>query len=385
MRWRTCLDAKALLEERSLRGTVLRLALVPLAGLHFLGLELYLLPYRLGVRKRYKLPVPVIAIGNLSSGGTGKTPMAARVGKLLRDRGLRVVLLSRGHGGSHEKEAGAKIVSRGDGSLSLPAEVAGDEPTLLAQLLPDIPVVVGRDRRVSGKLACAEFSPDILLLDDALQFWQLHRDLDIVLLDARRPFDNGWMLPRGLLREPPFHLIRAGMVVLTRADRVSLESLERTKKRIQHLAPRAALFTATHQPIGWISESSSLKPLEAFTGQSVAAFAGIADGQAFRSTLEGMKISLKIFCEFGDHHTYNKEEILALIAQVPQGPFLTTEKDLVRLRTIWPLDGPPLWALRIQLNVADDEDFCRNLVTLYGQPQENPPIAPPRERVAPRD
>lgn len=359
-----------LLEERSLRGALLRLLMTPLAGLHFVGLELYLLPYRLGVRKRTKLPVPVIAIGNLTSGGTGKTPMAALVGKKLREQGLKVVLLSRGHGGSHEREGGAKIVSRGEGMLLLSAEVAGDEPTLLAQLLPDVPVIVGRDRRVSGKLACDEFAPEVLLLDDALQFWQLHRDLDIVLLDARQPFGNGWMLPRGLLREPPFHLARAGVVVLTRADRVGPEALEQTKRRVQQLAPRASCFTATHAPQGWIDLQGNEKPLAAFTGAEVGAFAGIADDQAFRASLEALKIKLKFFCGFGDHHTYNKEETLALLARAPQGPFLTTEKDLTRLRTLWPVEGPPLWALRIQLVVSEHESFTGELTTFYGRPRD---------------
>jgi tetraacyldisaccharide 4'-kinase len=362
---------EALLEEKSLRGALLRLLLTPLAGLHFLGLELYLLPYRLGIRKRYRLPVPVIAIGNLTSGGTGKTPMAARVGKLLRDEGLRVVLLSRGHGGSHEKEGGARLVSRGDGTPLLSAAVAGDEPVLLAQLLPDVPVIVGRDRRVSGRLACAELAPDVLLLDDALQFWQLHRDLDIVLLDARRPFDNGWLLPRGLLREPPFHLRRAGIVVLTRADRVTPEQLERPKRVVARLAPQAALFTATHAPTSWIGLDGAQKPLDAFAGQSGGVFCGIADGQAFLHTVKSLGVSQKFYCEFGDHHTYNKEETHQLLTRTPEGPFFTTEKDLARLQGLWPDDGPPLWALRIQLQLADDESFRRKLIRFYGRSRED--------------
>ena len=367
------MDAKALLEEKSLRGALLRLVMTPLAGLHFVGLELYLLPYRLGVRKRFRLPVPVIAIGNLTSGGTGKTPMAALVGKILREEGLKVVLLSRGHGGSHEKEGGAKIVSRGDGTLCLSPELAGDEPTLLAQLLPDVPVIVGRDRRISGKLACAEFSPDVILLDDALQFWQLHRDLDIVLLDARAPFDNGWMLPRGLLREPPFHLSRAGVVVLTRSDAIPPDELERRKHVVQRLAPRAALFTAVHAPHSWIALDGTQKPLEVLSGQSVAAFAGIADGKAFQKTLELLSLSLKFFREFADHHIYKKEETLDLIAQLPAGPFITTEKDLTKLRHLWPAEEPPLWALRIQLAVEETERFRSILTRFYARNSNKDP------------
>ncbi len=361
------MDAKALLEEKSLRGALLRLAMTPLAGLHFVGLELYLLPYRLGIRKRFRLPVPVIAIGNITSGGTGKTPMAALVGTILREEGLKVVLLSRGHGGSHEKEGGAKIVSRGEGKLLLGADIAGDEPILLAQLLPDIPVIVGRDRRVSGKLACAEFAPDVILLDDALQFWQLHRDLDIVLLDARRPFDNGWMLPRGLLREPPFHLKRAGVVVLTRADQLSHEELEHHKNILQRLAPQAAIFTATHAPQSWISLQGEGKSLDALAGQSASAFAGIADSQRFRQTLESLQISLKNYCGFRDHHTYNNVDVLDLIARLPEGPFITTEKDLTKLIALWPAKGPVLWALRVQMQVTENERFKNVVIRFYAR------------------
>lgn len=355
-------------EDRSLGAQLLRTLLAPLAGLHWVGLEAYLLSYQLGLRKRYRLPVPVISIGNISSGGTGKTPMAVLVARLLQDSGLRVVLLSRGHGGSHEKGAGAQLVSRGDGTLLLSPEVAGDEPTLLARLLPDIPVVVGRDRRVSGKLAYETFAPDIVLLDDGLQFWQLHRDLDIVLLDTRKPFDNGWLLPRGLLREPPAHLRRAGMIILTRADRVSEDVREERRAQVQKLAPKAHVFTARHAPVGWISPGDdALLPLESLKGQSVGAVAGIADGAAFSHTLLELGLTLKFFCEFSDHHTYNKKETLSLIEQAADTFLVTTEKDLTKLAPLWPSSGPPLRALRIGMVLDNREVFEDCLKNLYGR------------------
>ena len=355
-------------EDRALGAPLLRALLTPLAGLHWLGLKLYLLPYRLGLRKRYCLPVPVISIGNLTSGGTGKTPMAALVGQLLREQGLRVVLLSRGHGGSHEKGKGAQIVSRGEGQVLLSAEIAGDEPTLLARLLPDIPVIVGRDRRVSGKLACETFAPDVVLLDDALQFWQLHRDLDIVLLDTRRPFDTGWLLPRGLLREPPSHLSRAGIIVLTRADRVSEAQREQQRQHLQRLAPQAAVFTAIHAPLGWIApEQEALLPLDSLAGQSVVAFSGIADGAAFVYTLKQLGLTLKFSREFSDHHTYNKKETFSLIEQAPDALFVTTEKDLTKLATLWPSSGPALRALRIGMILDNQEAFEQSLKNLHGR------------------
>ncbi|MBC8135678.1 MAG: tetraacyldisaccharide 4'-kinase, partial [Fibrella sp.] len=214
-------------------AVLLRAVLTPLAWLHQFGLEAYLTPFRLGLRKRYRLPVPVVSIGNLSSGGTGKTPATAFVAGCLREAGKRVVILSRGHGGLAERGKDPVIVSEGDGKHLSPV-VAGDEPVLLAGLLPDVPIIVCRDRRKSGQLAVERFAPEVILLDDGLQYWQLHRDLDIVLLDARRPFDNGFVLPRGLLREPPSHLSRAGLVILTRADRVTdRQTLQKTVARVQ--------------------------------------------------------------------------------------------------------------------------------------------------------
>ena len=196
--------------------TLLRTVLTPLAWGYQAISNGFLLTERWGLRKRFRplnvhgQPVPVIVIGNLSSGGTGKTPMAALVVGLLQAQGKRAVLLSRGHGGSNEAGRVPRIVSDGNQVLLTPGE-AGDEPVLLANYLPGVPLVVCRDRRQSAQLAIERFAPDVLVLDDGFQHWRLYRDLDIVLLDAQNPFDNGFVLPRGKLREPPSHLSRAGV------------------------------------------------------------------------------------------------------------------------------------------------------------------------------
>ncbi len=358
-------------KDRGVGAALLRGALTPLAWLHRAGLEAYLLPYRTGVRKRYRLPVPVIAIGNLSSGGTGKTPMAALLGAYLRDGGRRVTLLSRGHRGSGEKgDGGPRVVSDGERVLLGPDE-AGDEPVLLARALPGVPVIVGKDRRRSGRLAVERFSPDVILLDDALQFWQLHRDLDVVLLDARRPFDNGWVLPRGLLREPPSHLARAGVVVLTRADRVGAADLARTVERVRRLAPGAAVATARHAPVGWVRSGGddTLLPADAFAGRPVTAFAGIADGRGFRETVAALGADVAAFTAFGDHHAYQAAEVATLAAAVPAGAVaVTTEKDLVKVGPLWPAAGaPPLYALRIGMALGDGaEELFRAVDVVLG-------------------
>ena len=344
--------------DRSPSASLLRALLTPLAWLHRLGLEIYLLPYTLGLRRRCRLPVPVIAIGNLSSGGTGKTPMAALVARQLAHSGQRVVLLSRGYGG---QATGPRIVSDDVQILLGPSE-AGDEPTLLARLLPGIPVIVGKDRRQSGRVAVERFHPDVIVLDDALQFWQLHRDLDIVLLDARRPFDNGWLLPRGLLREPPSHLRRAGIVVLTRADRVDLATLAATKAQVNRLSPQAAVFTATHAPIAWVraGEETTL-PREALAERDVAAFSGIADCGAFVASVEGLGARVIDLHDFGDHHVYTSDDLEA-ISRVHADAAVTTEKDMVKVAGLWPTaDALPLYALRIGMKIDDLPGFLERI------------------------
>jgi tetraacyldisaccharide 4'-kinase len=349
--------------DRSAGATLLRGLLTPPAWLHQAGLEAYLLPYRTGIRKRYRLPVPVVAIGNLTSGGTGKTPMTAFVAGHLRDEGRRVVVLSRGHGGSRETSRAPRIVSDWGRALLTPQE-AGDEPVLLANLLPGVPVIVGRDRRRSGRLAIERFAPEVIILDDALQYWQLHRDLDIVLLDARHPFDNGYVLPRGLLREPPAHLSRAGIAVLTRADRVTAGELDAAIERVRRSASRAAVFTALHAPLGWFRLSDgALLPTDALCGERLFAFSGIADHSAFRETVDRLGGVLQGEVAFGDHHAYSPASIGELAQRMRDRPsaVVTTEKDMVKVAPLWPADAPPLYALRIGMQIDHPKHFFERI------------------------
>jgi tetraacyldisaccharide 4'-kinase len=344
--------------DKGIKASLLRAALTPLSWLHQVGLEAYLTPFRIGIRQRYRLPVPVISIGNLSSGGTGKTPATALVAGYLREEGKRVVILSRGHGGLAGREPGPVIISDGEGAV-LPPERTGDEPALLAGLLPDIPIIVCRDRRKSGKLAVERFSPDVVLLDDALQYWQLHRDLDIVLLDARRPFDNGYVLPRGLLREPPSHLSRAGIVILTRADRVSDgDTLRRTIMEVQKLAaPGVPVLTAKHAPVGWVRADApdTLLPLDAIPEGETLLFSGIADGNAFAETVTALGIPVSSVRSLGDHHPYTEEDAAWLREEARRGMLLlTTEKDAVKVARFGEKIQSSLYALRIALQVNDE-------------------------------
>ena len=352
-------------------AALLRGLLAPLARLHQIGLEAYLLPYNIGLRKQTHLPVPVVAIGNLSSGGTGKTPMAALVASHLQTN-RRVALLSRGHGGQNESKDTARVVSDGKTVLLAP-DLAGDEPVLLAHRLPGVSVLVGRDRRVSGKMACDLFSPDVLLCDDALQFWQLFRDINIVLLDAQAPWDNGFVLPRGLLREPPRHIARAHIVVLTRADRASQAQIRETKAQIARYAPDAAVFCATHAPQSWVQISGELGsgsgesaqtelPLFQLHAARAFVFSGIADHQAFAQSVRAQGINQTGERSFPDHHAYTEANLLELIAAAKKSNadvLVTTEKDAVKIAPLLAAAQNPLptYALRVAMKIDHEAAF----------------------------
>ena len=272
--------------KRGLVPSLLRGGLGALAPVYCAGLKTYLLPYDLGLRRRTRLDCPVICVGNLTTGGTGKTPMTQTLCRLLQAHSQRVVVLSRGYGG--ENEYGCAIASDGE-QLLLTAQQAGDEAFLLAQTLSGVPVVVGKDRRVTGALAQSRFGPDVIVLDDGMQFWQLHRDLDIVLLNACAPFDNGWTFPRGLLREPSSHLRRAGIIILTNARRASAVQLKDAQTRVARLAPHAPVFKADLVP-------DTLRPLhggppqppDMLQGRSVIALSALGNPASFEATLSAL-------------------------------------------------------------------------------------------------
>lgn len=333
-----------------------------LANLYDAGLEVYLFAERVGLRRREHLPVPVISIGNLSVGGTGKTPMTQFLCRQLAGQGKRVAVLSRGHGGSSQS---VRLVSDTGGWLLLSAQDAGDEPVLLALTLPGVPVVVGKDRRLSGREALRLFDLDVLVLDDGFQFWQLARDLDIVLLDARRPFDNGYPLPRGLLREPKRHLSRAKVVAITRSSVLPPARRGELTAAVAALAPEARLFFADHRASGLVPAdalSAPLLPLSGLSGMPIAAVSAIAQPQSFRDTLTRSTGGVIVYQKaWDDHEAITAAEAEAVIRGAEQAgaeALVMTEKDAVK----WPfspLCALPLYALRIEMALEDEAGFMK--------------------------
>ncbi len=361
--------------RRGIVPSLLRGGLGVLAPVYCAGLKTYLLPYNMGLRQRTRLGCPVICIGNLTTGGTGKTPMTQTLCRLLMAQGRRVVILSRGYGG--ENEYGCAVASDGVNVL-LGARQAGDEAYLLAQSLPGVPVVVGKDRRVTGALAVTRFHPDIIVLDDGMQFWQLHRDLDIVLLNAVAPFDNGWTFPRGLLREPPSHLRRAGIIVLTNAQTAGAAQLEQVRQRVSRLAPDTPVFTAdlvpdtlrllnntgdarlNDQTVLQDTASQDTVGLQTLHGRNVTALSALGNPAAFEAMLVGLGYNVVRAFRFRDHQPLSGVELGDVVtASVQAGAaIVTTEKDAVKLTgRSNELADTEIYALRVRMRIEGEDMF----------------------------
>lgn len=261
--------------------------------------------YRAGLLGRHRVPCPVVSVGNLTAGGTGKTPCVICLARDLQERGWRPAILLRGYG--RRGGTGLLVASAGQGLL-VPAAEAGDEASLLAEVLPGVPVILAADRVRGAEVALSRCGADLLILDDGYQHLRLQRDLDILLLDARSPFGSGALLPRGLLREPPAAADRADLVILTRADQArDLDGVEEGIRRLNHRAP---LLRAIHRPVSLvrIADGTSLPP-QALAGQAVAALSGIGSPEAFEATLRGLGASVAAVLRFPDHHRFQAEEL----------------------------------------------------------------------------
>ncbi len=286
--------------------------------------------YEAGIIKSRRLDCPVISIGNITVGGTGKTPAVIMLSETLKKAGFRPAVLSRGYGGRQKEEI--NTVSDGNNIL-MGIQEAGDEPLLMAQSLGDVPVITGKKRYRTGSYAINRMKADILLLDDAFQHRSLERDLDIVLLDAERPFGNGYMLPRGTLRESKDALKRADIIVITGNDGDEKE-LEGTGKLMRKYT-EAPVFYASRKPKSVIDgKTGGKRPLDCLKGKRICAFSGIARPESFRETLISLGANIVSFIPFPDHHVYKArdiEEIGRRAAESSAEIVITTEKDGVKL------------------------------------------------------
>ncbi len=334
----------------------------PLAALARAGLWWARLPYAVGVgvrnwrydggRRSARVPVPVVCVGNLTLGGTGKTPMVEYVARFYRELDKAVAILSRGYGTTGG---------------------ANDEALVLEENLPDVPHLQGADRVALANTAVEELESEILVLDDGYQHRKLYRDLDIVLLDATRPIRKEYLFPRGLLRESVNGLKRAGFAVFTRCDQVPAESLAEQRAWLTKRLPTLPQATCVHRPVeliraGSVSDGHSATLSEAvdlLNGKPVAGFCGVGNPESFRRTLTDLGATVVDFRAFADHHPYTRAYVDALRAWAAKLPadatLATTQKDWVKLR-VGELGGRPLRAVRVGVRFTSGEVELRTML-----------------------
>ena len=320
------------------------------------------------------LGVQVIAIGNLTWGGTGKTPVVEKFARELRDQGRNVAILSRGYRSKpaplYERlmnkillradTTPPRVVSDGK-SLLLDSETAGDEPYMLASNLSDVVVLVDKDRVKSGRYAVEKFGCDTLLLDDGFQYWKLRgRRHDVVLIDCQQPFGNEHMQPRGSLREPPSHLARAHTIFITKSDGKTAE----LRQRISALNSTAGIIECVHHPL-YLEDVFTGKraDLSLIRGRKVASLSGIAQPESFEQNLINSGSELVYSKRFADHHRFSQQEVLNAINRSKKRQaemIVTTQKDAVRFPKIDRRDLPILF-MRVEIKIvagADDFQDC---------------------------
>lgn len=343
------------------------------------AVEIRSLLYQHGILAVGRVSRPVLSVGNLTVGGTGKTPMTVHLAKLLHSWGLKAMIVSRGYKSAGEREG---IVVCDGRKMLCDAHAAGDEPCLMARLLSGVPVMVGQNRFENARKGIRRFSPDVILLDDAFQHQALARDLNLVLMDARHPIGNGYLLPRGPLREPISALDRADAILFTRG-RPSYDNLDSELKRI---ISRKPYFQCHHLTVirGFVPAGEAIDPLDdsglrecdqgIIQGRPVFTFSGLANNKAFCSSVDELGADVKGSAYFSDHHRYSREDIDTLIGSAIEAgcrAMVTSDKDFMRLSGTGPLPMD-LVVLGIEIDFRNDTDrwqrFLRDRLMQCGVP-----------------
>ncbi len=352
----------------------LRSALYSLSKIFSLAVKTRLFLYNARILRDSTLGVQVIAVGNITVGGTGKTPVVEKFARALQDEGRKVAILSRGYRSNpgplprrfinrlllRQDTTPPRVVSDGK-SLLLNSDTAGDEPYMLATNLKDVVVLVDKDRVKAGRYAIEKFGCDILLLDDGFQYWKLRgRRRDVVLIDCQQPFGNEHLLPRGTLREPPKHLRRANYIFITKSD----GSTAGLRARINKHNPRAKIIECVHSPLYYEDVFTGERyGLEFIEGKKVASLSGIAQPESFDQSLVKMGADLVYSKHFADHHRFSQQEIHR--AKKRQADIIvTTQKDAVRFPKIDRRDLP-MYFMRVEIRILsgakDFQDCVRQI------------------------
>lgn len=303
------------------------------------------LMFRIGMKSEISVTIPVISVGNITTGGTGKTPMVAWIAKQLRESGYRVTLLSRGYGSV-------------DGGFN-------DEAMELYRRLPDVPHLQNPDRVASALTAIEELDAQVLVLDDGFQHRRLARDLNVVLIDATCPFGHGFLLPRGLLREPVGSLRRADVVIITRTSNVSEARLQVINQRLVSICGSTPILKVSHVPMRLVNCNGDERSIDFLHDRDVCAFSAIGNPRAFEESLESLSANLIGAKRFQDHHIFTEDDIRSLESLISNSTaevLVCTCKDLVKIG-VERIGEYEVWAVEIDVSIDDGEDTLNSLIT----------------------
>ena len=370
--------------RKGFRAGAIRLLLSLMSILYRNLVSLRLWLYRIRIKREHNLGCLVVSIGNLTVGGTGKTPIVEKFAKALTAGGRRVAILSRGYKsvkpslkkriksklqGNPISQEPPRVVSNGN-EVFLDSETAGDEPYMLATNLDGVAIVVDKDRVKAGLHAIKEFDVDTLLLDDGLQYLRLRHRLDIVLIDRYSPFGNEKLLPRGTLREPPKNLKRASYIFITKCDGSSNEDLI---KRIKKYNRTAEIIECAHEPkyLQNIDTNERLS-LDHLKGKDIGTISGIAVPESFENGIKKLGAKIELTRRYTDHHRYRRREVQKFIDECLNRDLdmiVTTEKDYVRFPKIEAKEDMPVYFLRVEIGILSNEETFEDCINRICRPR----------------
>lgn len=343
-------------KRRGIAASVIRGCLSCLTPLYRLGVGWRNRKFDRAARDRrssliHHADIPVISVGNLTTGGTGKTPLVIWIARFLSERQRRVVLISRGYGADRSADGSEK----------------NDEAIEMEHRLPGVPHLQDPNRSLMSQIAVEEFKAQIIILDDAFQHRQLHRDLNVVLIDATLPFGYGRLLPRGLLREPLDSLHRADLVILTRCDMITETDRHRILATLERESEGRPIAQTRTTISGLIQSTGNQTPIDQLHGIPVFFFCGIGNPENFRQTLENIGLDVRGSHIFPDHHRFSRSDLEQLgheVAACGAEAVVCTHKDLVKIGTNT-IGRQPLYAIQIDIEfVAGEDEFKHQLERL---------------------
>ncbi|UCF87217.1 MAG: tetraacyldisaccharide 4'-kinase [Nitrospiraceae bacterium] len=316
--------------------------------------------YKKGLKKPCTLPAKVISVGNLTLGGTGKTPLVISIASELKERHYKPCVLTRGYKGRVKDTR----LSTHDIKAFSDAKCVGDEAALMACRLGDIPVVKDKNRFLGGIFALGKLGTnavDVFILDDGYQHWSLTRDMDILLIDASNPFGNGKLFPEGILREPLESMNRADIIIITKTDMVPEDEKNLIKNKIKLYNPDVTVYMSYYEPASLVDVSGALHPLGNLKNRKAYVFSALANPYYFESMLKSQGIDIVKSRKFRDHHFYSQRDVSTIQKEAEGVNIITTEKDMVKLKE---LELPEnIYSLRVEFVI--ERDFYDRIADIF--------------------